>query len=94
MVNGALVFQSFSEWDRFQAGSEARLTVFCQATSNTLFVDVPRMRYSTLPVNVSGPGPIQVQFTGRGMIDPVSGYALECWLVNTRISPYTQNVTA
>jgi hypothetical protein len=94
MVNGALVFESFSEWDRFQAGSEARLTVFCQATSNTLFVDVPRMRYSTLPVNVSGPGPIQVQFTGRGMIDPVSGYALECWLVNTRISPYTQNVTA
>jgi hypothetical protein len=97
MVNGTIVFQSFSEWDRFQAGSEARLTIALTQTaisSNLVLIDVPQMRYSTLPINIGGPGPIAVQFTGRGMIDPTSGYSLEITVVNTRVSGYFTNAAA
>lgn len=100
MVNGTLVFQTFSEWDRFTAGSEGRLLVTVTGSTatasfnNWLTIDVPRMRYSTLPVNISGPGPISISFTGRGMIDPTSGYACEVTMVNTRINAYTVNSTA
>lgn len=97
MVNGTLTFQSFSEWDRFTGGSEAQfyLTLAGSNANNvhnwTTIFDIPRVRYSTLPVNVSGPGPLSVSFTGRGMIDPTSSYALEITQVNTRLSAYLVN---
>lgn len=99
-VEGTLGFQNDTDYDAFLNGTERRLVLDCQgdalpgSTFARVRVDVPRFRYSTFAPNIGGPQRIQVPFTGRGMIDPTSGYALQVTLVNTRQSGYHVNTTA
>jgi hypothetical protein len=51
---------------------------------NTMVIDVPQLKVTAFKPSVSGPGEVSVQFTGRGVIDPSSNYALQFTLVNTR----------
>lgn len=101
-VNGTTTFQSFDEYDRFISGSEYSINVFIKgkqiSTSPVNFeaiqVDVPKFRYETHPVAIGGPGPLTVNFTGRGVLDPTSLYTCEITVVNTRVSPYFVNTNA
>ncbi len=102
-VSGSLTFQSDSEYDRFYNGSESQLLATftgaegistAPANNNMLIIDVPNFRYTTFPLNIGGPGKISIGFTGRGIYNQTSGYALQVTLVNTRINPYMVNSNA
>lgn len=99
-VNGQMIFQDFVQYDAFLSGSEVDLSltftgkVITTSANEILDIGLPRFRYSTYPINIGGPGPIQVGFTGRGMIDQQSLYSMDLTLVNTRQSPYSVNTTA
>lgn len=105
-VNGALSFTGFTEYDQFRNGSEGQLVLHIEGSQidvlgdtdslflNVLRLDVPKFRYSTFPVNLAGPQRISVGFTGRGVLDTTSNYALEVMLTNTRTNAYTVNSNA
>lgn len=102
-VNGTLSFRNFEDYDSFLNGSETAMTLTAvgNAVATTgsnkeerLVIDVPKFRYATYAPNISGPGRLVVNFTGRGMIDPTSLYSLQVTFVNTRQSPYTVNTVA
>lgn len=88
-VAGTMIFQTQSSYEDFYAGTERRLllNLSSSVTSyNTMLIDVPKFRYETFPVNVGGPGLITVGFTGRGIYNETSNYAIKVSLVNTRAS--------
>lgn len=102
-VNGTISFRNFEDKEAFEQGSETPLvtTFVGKAVAAGAFnyqermvIDTPRFRYSTFPLNISGPGRTSVGFTGRGMIDQGSLYSLQVTLVNTRISAYSVNTVA
>jgi len=89
-VEGSLLFQDQAHFDQFLAQSERRLLLaFTGETVATsyaaqLTLDVPRLRLTEFTPQLSGPGPLEVSFSGRGMVDPASGYALRATLTNTQ----------
>lgn len=103
-VNGSLSFRNFEDYQGFVNGSETNLEMtFTGKTltgslnvnhAETLYIQTPKFRYSTFPLNVGGPGRISVGFTGRGMIDQTSLYSMQVVVVNSRVSPYNVNTTA
>jgi Phage tail tube protein len=49
-----------------------------------LTLDVPRLRLSEVAPQLSGPGQLEVSFSGAGVFDTDSGYALRATLTNTQ----------
>lgn len=91
-VNGSLTFSDDTDYDNFIAGSESALRVtYILTTSETLDIQVPAFRYTTFAPALSGPGRVQVGFTGRGMWHAGSGTPLQVLIFNDRVSPYTSN---
>jgi hypothetical protein len=102
-VNGNISFRSFDDYNDFVNGSETVLkaTFLGKAIrtspsviNETMEWEVPGFRYSTFPLNASGPQHITIGFTGRGMISPTSNYAYRISLVNSRTSGFHVNTTA
>jgi len=99
-VNGNMSFDNFDDYNQFVGGSEYQLIAHFNGSTtdsgfmNCLRIDVPKFRYSTYPVNLAGPGRISIGFTGRGVLDTTSNYALEVWLTNTRESAYNVSTPA
>lgn len=102
VVNGTVSFRDFVDYDAFLTGSQSMLQMTftgkaistAPANNEMLKMTVPQFRYSTFPINAAGPGRISIGFTGEGMIDQSSNYALEFSIVNTRISAYNINAAA
>ncbi len=49
-----------------------------------LVVEVPRLRMSEVSPQLNGPGELEVSFTGAGIYDTTSGYAVRVTLTNTQ----------
>jgi hypothetical protein len=91
-VNGTFFMTDRSMLNNFVNGTQSRLLATLVSTIaaiqsgyyNTLTIDVPQLKITTFKPAVSGPGEVSVPFTGRGVIDPTSNYALQFQLVNSR----------
>lgn len=91
-VNGTFYMTDRSMLNNFTGETQAQLLVTLVSTIaavqsgyyNTMIIDVPQLKVTAFKPGVSGPGEVSVQFTGRGVIDPSSNYALQLTLVNTR----------
>jgi hypothetical protein len=91
-VNGTFYMTDRSILNNFTGEVQARLLITLVSTIaavqsgyyNTLTIDVPQLKITQFKPAVSGPGEVSVPFTGRGVIDPSSSYALQLTLINTR----------
>jgi hypothetical protein len=84
-VSGTLYMSDRQILNDFVAGTVRRLLITSISTRSSiqsgyydsLVVDVPQMKYTAVPLPVNGPGEVSVSFTGRGTIDPSSGYSVQ-----------------
>jgi hypothetical protein len=91
-VNGTFYMVDRSMLNNFTGETQARLLITLVSTIaavqsgyyNTLTIDVPQLKVTAFKPAVSGPGEVSIPFTGRGVIDPTSSYALQFTLINTR----------
>ena len=90
-VAGTLYLNDRSALNDFVASTLRRLLITTVSTRSaiqsgyfdTMIIDVPQMKYTAVPLNVTGPGEVSVSFTGRGTLDPTSNYVLQITLQNT-----------
>lgn len=90
-VAGTLYMNDRSTLNDFVADTQRRLLVTVINTRSaiqsgyfdTMVIDVPQMKYTAHPLPVNGPGEVAVNFTGRGVLDPSSNYAIQVTLVNS-----------
>jgi hypothetical protein len=90
-ISGSMVFDSQTEYNQFRSQAEQRyLATLTGATlpasANMLTLDMPKVRYTSYPVNIGGPGRISVGFEGVCKYDTTSSYAIRPTLTNTRTS--------
>ena len=89
-LEGTLVFQDQALFQQFLDQSEQRFTLafggqtVAQSYSALLTVDVPRFRFGEFSPQLAGPGQLEVGFTGKGVYDSSSGYAVRVTLTNTQ----------
>lgn len=89
-VSGSMDFSVQSEYMKFRAGSEqaAVLTLtgetLTTSQSAVIKLDVPRLRYTSFPTGLTGPGRQSVGFEGKGKYLTSSGTAMRVTLVNTK----------
>jgi hypothetical protein len=51
--------------------------------SNLIKIDIPQLKVTAFKPGVSGPGEVSVSFTGRGVLDPTSNYAIQFIMTTT-----------
>jgi len=87
-INFTIDFVDRTEYDKFKAGTEQAIQVKfvgveCEPGYNyTLQIDIPKFRYLTYPINISGPGPITCGVTGKAKYDASLGYPIKFTLIN------------
>jgi len=87
-VNFSIDFVDRTEYDKFILGTEQAFQVKfvgaeCEAGYYyTLIIDMPKFRYLTYPINMSGPGPIVCGVTGKAKYDASLGYPYKITLIN------------
>jgi hypothetical protein len=90
-VSGTFYFSDRTILNDFVAGTQKQLIITARnLRANiqsgyyaTLKIDVPQLKITQFKPGVSGPGEVSVQFTGRGITDPTSAYAVQYFLLNT-----------
>ena len=89
-LSGTMDFCDQVQYGKFRDQTEQRFiftitgpTVAQSYTNDTVF-DMPKLRYTTFPVNMPGPGRISVGFEGNAKYDTTSSYAFRATMVNTR----------
>jgi hypothetical protein len=90
-VSGTLYLANRDRLNDFIAGTQRRLLITMMNTRtaiqsgyfNTLTIDVPQLKITALKLGVQGPGEVQVNFTGRGVTDPASGYEIQMQMITT-----------
>jgi hypothetical protein len=90
-VSGTALFDSRSLFNDFIAGTQRQLLITSRNTRTaiqsgyfpTFVIDVPQLKITEMKPGASGPGELQVSFTGRGVVDPSSGYSIKFTLLNT-----------
>lgn len=90
-VSGTLDFATQSEYAIYRVASEqayiATLTGASLPVSyNSLKFDMPRVMYTTFPINIGGPGRISVGFEGDCKYSTTSAYSIRVTLTNTKES--------
>ena len=87
-VNFTIDFVDRAEYNKFIDGAEQAFQVkFVGAECETgyyytLIIDIPKLRYLTYPINMSGPGPIVCGVTGKAKYDASLGYPYKITLIN------------
>lgn len=91
-VNGTMYFTDRTIYNDFISGTQRRLLITArnsrasQVASDsypTIIVDVPQLKVTQFKPGASGPGEVSVSFTGRGVTDSTSNYAVQFTLINT-----------
>ncbi len=88
-ISGNMLLNSDTEVRNYKNRTLQRLLVnFTDPTTvmnahNQIIFDIPKMRYSEFPDNISGPGLIEIPFSAEGRYDSTSSYAFQITLVNT-----------
>ena len=85
-------FVDKTEYNKFIAGTEqAFQIVFTGAECETGYyykfqIDIPKLRYTAYPINVSGPSRISVKVNGKAKYSVSDGYAVKISLTNLETS--------
>jgi hypothetical protein len=102
-VSGTALFDSRSLFNDFIAGTQRQLLITSRNTRYaiqsgyfpTFTIDIPQLKITEMKPGASGPGELQVSFTGRGVVDPSSSYSIKYTLLssyfiaaNSGSSPY------
>lgn len=95
-VNGTFYMTDRTILNNFVAGTQARLLLTLTSTIaavqsgyfNQLTIDVPQLKITQFKPGASGPGEVSVSFTGRGILDPTSNYAIQYVLTNSYSAGY------
>lgn len=90
-VSGTFYMTDRSMLNDFAAGTQRRLVVSLTNTRsaiqsgyfNFFEIDVPQLKITQFKPSAQGPGEVAVQFTGRGVVDPTSSYALQFRTITT-----------
>lgn len=90
-VNGTAYLTSREMMDLYAAGTMTSLSITAVNTRtaiqsgyyNSITVDVPRLKFTSVQQSASGPGEVAMQFSGRGVVAPSSGYAIKFTTVTT-----------
>jgi len=89
-VSGTILFVDDAEFDKWhgQTTQKTVITVTGQAITSgyngTFEADIPTMRYSEFPVNIGGPGMIEVGFAASAKYNTGSATMAKFTLVNTQ----------
>lgn len=92
VVEGTFLFTDQVLFQEYLDQSEKRLVVSFMGESiggsdnAILTLDLPKLRFTEMSPQLSGPGQLEVSFSGAGMYDTSSGYALRVTLTNTQPS--------
>ena len=90
-VNGTLVFENPTEFDNFMNETTQAFVLTLQNTAvaiqsgyyNTLKIDIPQFKWLQFNPPVSGPGPVEVSFTGKGEYKATSATMVQYTLQNS-----------
>jgi hypothetical protein len=87
---GTALFESQTEVDVFRARTEQLFKLTSTGASittsqnNEIVVDIPKLLYTEYPVQMGGPGRIEVGFNAKGKYSTDSSYAVRFTLTNTK----------
>ena len=76
-IAGNILFTNQTEAAAFRNQTERRLVITTVNGSNFLEIDIPSMRYTALPINIGGPGQVEVGFSGAAKYNSNSGTMIE-----------------
>jgi len=85
-------FVDRTEYDKFKAGTEQAFQIVftgaeCESGYNyKLQIDIPKMRYTTYPINMSGSGRLTAGVSGKAKYSVSDGYAVKITLTNLETS--------
>ncbi len=90
-VQGTLYMNDRTILNNYAAGQQSRLFITIVNTRaevqsgyfHTLTIDIPQLKFTQFKPGASGPGEVAVSFTGRGVVDPSSRYALQFTTIST-----------
>ena len=88
-VEGTMLFQDQALFSEYQTQSEKRLLIqfggqtVAESYQTELTVDIPRLRFAEFSPQINGAGQLEVSFSGKGVYDAGSGYAMRVTLTNT-----------
>lgn len=89
-VEGTFLLENQLLFSEYVEQAEKRLVVVLTGEgvgsgyNAELTLDIPRLRLSEVAPQLSGPGQLEVSFSGAGVYDAGSGYALRATLTNTQ----------
>lgn len=90
-VNGTAYLTSREMMDMYAAGTMTSLSITAVNTRtaaqsgyyHSITVEVPRLKFTAIQQSAAGPGEVSLQFTGRGVVSPSSGYSIKFTTVTT-----------
>ncbi len=92
-INGTMIFTNQTEYQKFIAQSEERLSLFLatgteaqSGYNESLEIIAPAFRYTAFAPTLGGPNLIEVGFEGMAKYHTGSGTALQITLVNTHLA--------
>jgi len=89
-LSGTLCFADQTEYNAFRASTQQRYLItvtgatITGSQTNDMTLDMPQLRYTSMPINIGGPGRISATFEGNPKFDTTSSYAFRATMVNTR----------
>ena len=86
LVSGRMDLSNLNQYDEFVAASETNMIVHLAAAVNssaTLTITIPQLRWTSIPVQVGGPGRVTFDFEAKGIYNTSSATSIEFSLVNT-----------
>jgi len=89
-ISGTAYFDNDDEYTNWRNHTSQRFFVHMKGStistsqSNAITIDIPSMVWDAYPVNMGGPGEIEVSFTGKGYYSPTSACAITITTVNTK----------
>lgn len=89
-IDGTILFADQTEFQQFMSQTERHLQFFMRGVTaiqsgyyDELNIDLPAFRYTAYPIDVGGPGMIEVGFNGKAAYHPGSGTSSQITLQNT-----------
>ncbi len=78
--------EDLTEYNRFKAQSENAFAFEFVSDDNKIKFDLPKVRYTSFPLGVSGPGRLTVAVAGKAKYDAVAKKAIGIVLTNSKAS--------
>jgi len=89
-LSGNILFENETEFDLYRNKTNQAVTIDVQGGEISsgynaeIKFDIPRVKYREFPVNIGGPGMMEVGFTADCLYDATSATAIEVTLVNSQ----------